>query len=511
VRLVLRVAVGAFAAIGLNAPASAAWQEARSPHFLIYADEAPDELRGYAERLELFDGAVRTVRKMSDPKLDDPDKVTIFVVPTIEQIARLYGAEGVAGFYIPRVSGSVAFVPHSAGQKGDDLDLDPDAIFFHEYSHHLQLQNADVAIPPWVSEGFAEFFARTQLRSDGSVVIGVPPAYRSWSLFEYNSLSLRKMLGADTHLSDTDFEGIYSRGWLLTHYLTFNQARKGQLERYLTGIQQGVPPLTAAEQAFGDLTALANEIDGYVRSKKLPTLVLTGLKVPTSDITVRQLSPAEADIMWVHIHSEAGPTHKEVGDIASDARSIAAKYPNDPFVQTCLAQAEFDAKNYSAAEAAADRALAKDPKSIPALLAKGKAELQLARQPGANANWAGIRALFIKANRIDPEAPEPLSLFYQSYAMAGQQPTKNAVDGLTYALALVPQDGKLRLTLVHQLLVSGNAPAAKRYFGAFAFEPHAKTSIRQAAANAMTAMDQGEKDIALKDVDEILSELEKDE
>jgi hypothetical protein len=27
----------------------------------------------------------------------------------------------------------------------------------------------------------------------------------------------------------------------------------------------------------------------------------------------------------------------------------------------------------------------------------------------------------------------------------------------------------------------------------------------------MTAMDQGEKDIALKDVDEILSELEKDE
>jgi len=370
-RVFLRAAVAAFVSMAIAAPASAAWQEARSPHFLIYADEPADELRAYAKRLELFDQAVRTVRKMSDPALDDPDKVTIFVVPTIAHIERLAGASGVAGFYIPRVSGSVAFVPRRAGMKGDDLDLDPDAIFFHEYSHHLQLQSADVAVPPWVREGFAEFFARTDLRPDGSVVIGIPPAYRSWSLFEHNSLSLRSMLGADTHLNESDFEGIYSRGWLLTHYLTFNPARKGQLDQYIAAIQQGVPPLTAAQRAFGDLVALSNELDGYVRNKKLPSLVLTGLKVPPSTISLRQLSPAEADIMWVHIRSERGATHKTADDIASDARSIAAKYPDDPFVQTCLAQAEYDAKNYPAAEAAADRALTKDPALISAREGEG--------------------------------------------------------------------------------------------------------------------------------------------
>jgi tetratricopeptide (TPR) repeat protein len=511
VRFVLGAVVGAFASIAMTAPAAAAWQEARSPHFLIYADEPAAELQGYAERLDLFDKAVRTVRDMSDPPLNDPDKVTVFVVPTLEHIEKLAGGSGVAGFYLARASGSVAFVPRVAGTRGDEFDLDPDAIFFHEYSHHLQLQTADVALPPWVSEGFAEFFARTNLRPDGSVVIGVPPAYRAWSLFEYNSLSLRRMLGADTHLSDTDVEGIYSRGWLLTHYLTFNRTRKGQLEKYIASIQQGVPPLNAAQLAFGDLDGLANEIDGYVRNKKLPTVVLTGLTVPRSAIRVRQLSPAQGAMMWIHIRTEAGATHKTAGDIASDARSVAAKYPGEPFVQTCLAQAEYDAKNYSAAEAAADRALALDPQGLSALVAKGKAELQLARQSPGNARWSEIRKLFIRANKIDSEAPEPLALFYQSYAMAGEPPTKNALDALTYALTLVPQDPKLRLIVVHELLAQSDTQAARRYFAAFAYEPHATSRVREAAADAMTAMEQGRKAEALKDVAQIQEQLDKDD
>jgi len=143
--------------------------------------------------------------------------------------------------------------------------------------------------------------------------------------------------------------------------------------------------------------------------------------------------------------------------------------------------------------------------------AKGKAELQLGSKSAARANWSDVRKLFIQANKIDPEAPEPLALFYQSYAVAGEQPTKNAVDALMYALELVPQDSKLRLTAVHEFLNEGNTSTAQRYFGAFAFEPHSKTSIRQAAADAMAAMEQGRKNEALKDVGEIQKELEKDD
>jgi hypothetical protein len=511
VRFVLWTVIAAFSSIAFEGPASAAWLEGRSPHFIVYANESPDELREYARRLELFDQAVRTVRKMNDPKLADPEKVTIFVVPTVANIERLYGGYGVAGFYIPRVSGSVAFVPRVAGMKGDERDLDPDAIFFHEYSHHLQLQSADVALPPWVSEGFAEFFARTQLREDGSVVIGIPPVYRIESLFEYNSLSLRDMLGAETHLSDTDWEGVYSQGWLLTHYLTFNRERKGQFDKYLTSIQQGVPPLVAGQQAFGDFLTLGHEMAAYLRSKKLPTLVLTGLKVPGSEIAIRELSSGESEMMWTHMRAEADPSRRLAGDIASDARSIAQKYPGDAAVQTSLAQAEFEAKNYAAAEAAADRALAIEANRLSALIIKGKAELQLAHANSGNSKGSDIRKLFIAANKIDPEAAEPLALFYETYSLAGEKPTKNAVDALTYALTLVPQDDKVRLELVHQFLAQGDTAGANRYFGAFAYSPHSKTKIREAAADAVTAMHDGRRDDALKDVERLQQLLDKDD
>lgn len=490
-------------ALLLATPAHAAWQQARSKHFIIYADERPDELLAYAKKLERFDQAARTVRKMDDPALTDAEKLTIYVLPDLNSIEKLAGGQGIAGFYLPRVTGSAAFVPRVAGAKGDDLDLDPDSIFFHEYSHHLQLQSADVALPPWVTEGFAEFFAKTQLKDDGTAIVGLPPTYRATSLFEYNSLGLNKMLSADPVFQDSDVEAIYSRGWLLLHYLTFNKARTGQLGRYLSAIQQGVPPGTAAQQAFGSIAQLNDEIDHYLHQKALPTLVLKGLDTSVQSIKISELSPGAAEMMRIHIRAEAMPNRREASDIAADAQKVAARYPRDAFVQTSLAGAEFGAKNYQAAEAAADAALALEPTSVQALLFKGKAQMELAHQNGGSVNWSQIRQWFLKANKLDPEAAEPLMLFYKSYVYAGEKPTKNAVDALLYSLTLVPQDTRVRLMAVGQFLSDGDLPSAKRYFAAFAFEPHSKREVRSAAGNTMTAISSGNRDEALKDLQKI--------
>ena len=490
-------------AILLATPAHAAWQEARSKHFIIYADERPDELLAYAKKLERFDQAARTVRKMHDPELTDAEKLTIYVLPDVNSIEKLAGGAGVAGFYLPRVAGSAAFVPRVAGAKGDDLDLDPDSIFFHEYSHHLQLQTADVALPPWVTEGFAEFFAKTQLKDDGTVVIGLPPTYRAWSLFEYSSLSLNKMLSADTDLDDTDLEGVYGRGWLLLHYLTFNRARTGQLDRYLAAIQQGIPPGPAAQQAFGSFVTLNEEIERYLHQKALPTLVLRGLDPSPTSIKISELSPGAAEMMRIHIRSDAMPSRRDASDIVGDARKVAARYPRDLFVQTSLAEAEFGAKNYAGAEAAADAALALEPANLQALLFKGKAQMELAHQKGGPANWGEVRQWFLKANKVDPEAAEPLMLFYKSYVYAGEKPTKNAVDALLYSLTLVPQDTRVRLMAVGLFLGDSDLQSAKRYFAAFAFEPHAKREVRSAASSTMTAISSGRRDEALKDLEQI--------
>ena len=85
-------------AAGGASAAPAAWHEARTDHFIIYAPEKPEELRQFAQRLERFDRAVRTVRRMKDPPLTDSNRLTIFVLGDLSDIEDLAGGYGVAGF-----------------------------------------------------------------------------------------------------------------------------------------------------------------------------------------------------------------------------------------------------------------------------------------------------------------------------------------------------------------------------------------------------------------------------
>ncbi len=503
--IVACVLAAAFLAPG---PASAAWHEARSNHFIIYADMSPDELKQYAERLERFDQAVRYVRGMQDPKLTDANRLRIFVLRSERTVARLAGSYWVAGFYKARASGSSVFVPRKAAGMSY-WDLDSESIFFHEYGHHLQLQFASAAIPPWVSEGFAEFVATAVLEKDGSVTIGRIPQYRAWTLFA-DDLRIEQMLGTTNRkFTGTQLAELYGKGWLLVHYLNFTPARKGQVVRYVDAIQQGSSPLEAARSAFGDLRALDRELGRY-KNGKIPAFSVEAKYLSTGPITVRALSAGEDAVMDIHIRSTSGVTKKNAASVASDARKAASKYPGDSFVQTVLAEAEFDAENYAAAEAAADRALAADPSNVRALSYKGRAEMELAKSTPTTADWKAIRSWFSKANKLDNDSAEPLMLFYQSYVKQGVKPTKNAVDGLLYATALAPQDDELRRIAVRQLLTDDRVDDAKKVFAPLAYQPHLTDKWKELNGQIMDAISSGNRESALALVDQAEKLAEED-
>src|SRR5690349_11526853 len=148
-----RLVVGLCATLIAGVPvqsASAAWQRASSPHFIIYADEKPEPLRNFATKLERFDQAARTMLRMSDPPVGDAGRVTVYVLKNETAVSMLATGKktSIAGFYIPSVRGSVAFVPDITGADQDDAAI----TFFHEYTHHLMLQNMSAAFPAWYVE-----------------------------------------------------------------------------------------------------------------------------------------------------------------------------------------------------------------------------------------------------------------------------------------------------------------------------------------------------------------------
>jgi tetratricopeptide (TPR) repeat protein len=209
-------------------------------------------------------------------------------------------------------------------------------------------------------------------------------------------------------------------------------------------------------------------------------------------VELRELSPAENAVMSVHIRSERGVGREQAEELVPAIRAAAAPYANDAAVQNVLAEGEYDAGHFAEAEAAADRALAADPRSVHALLYKARSEMALARaaHDRSAARWVAIRKLIIAANQIDTDDPRPLIWFFRSYLGQGVKPTANAADGLVRALELAPQDTGLRMTVAHRYLVDGKAAAARATLAPIAFNPHGGEAA-ELAARVIALLDSG--------------------
>ncbi|WP_338503778.1 hypothetical protein V6R86_08715 [Sphingomonas kaistensis] len=346
-------------------PAAARWHEAKTRHFIIYSEQKPKDLADYAERLERFDAMVRQIRKMEDPELTDGARVTIYVLPSVSAMQSLYARpdrRNVLGFYIPRAAGSVAFVSNRNEERTNGVSAEH--IFQHEYLHHMMLSDTMTPLAPWMIEGFAEFFGTAEVQKDGSIKIGLPPQSRGYSIVNDFGFNAEQLLTAATPRNQEDHASIYGKGWLLAHFLSFSDARRGQLDTYVQGLARGQKPLAAAQAAFGDLKLLDQQLDRYARGTFRGALVSPG---PKPVVALRPLSAGEEAIMPIRIRSERGVNAATARSVAADASRIAAAFPGHASVQASLAEALFDARDYAGSKAAADRAVAADPRHPQAL------------------------------------------------------------------------------------------------------------------------------------------------
>jgi len=483
-------------ALGAAAPATAAWQKASSAHFVIYADSEPAKLADFATRLERFDKAVRQVRGMADPPMGDGNRLTVFVVPTIQDVQKLAGndpnmTKNLAGFYKGQAEGSIAIVP----KRSNDTRLDEFAdseTFFHEYAHHLMFYDQKVATPLWYSEGFEEFMSTASFAKDGSVLLGKPALGRAYAVDDKNTFPLARMLaGKNEKLTEDEWGALYARGWILTHYLTFEATRKGQLDQYLRAFSEGKESLEAAQQAFGDFNILDRNLHGYVGRSRISVVKVAGQSLRVAAPRIEALSAGASEVMPLRTQLKAGVAKSERAALAGQIRAISGKYPSDATVQVTLAEAERENGQLAAAEAAADRALAAEPALVEANIEKGRAIMERAVEGDKGATFASARSWFQKANKLDSEDPEPLMLFHEAQRRDTGPPTPNGIAALHYAAELAPQDLGLRAQSAYQYLRDGKLKEARTALSPIAYDPHGGTYASM-ARDAIAKIDSGD-------------------
>ena len=488
------------AATALASPVSAAWYVAQSKHFIIYADDTPKHLEEFASQLERFDQAVRYATRLDDPEIGNGNRLTVFVVPTEKDVRSLIGDKTgfFAGFYTGRVAGSLAYVP----KRMDDEDPDQNAIFFHEYTHHLMHQDLQHPYPEWYSEGFAEFFSSPSFDRDGSVWLGRIVRGRAYGLLEGPQFPFESLLaGLQSGMTKEQLDVYYGRSWLLAHYLLLDAKRQGQLSAYVTALSNGSSSVDAAHQVFGDFRQLDRELDAY----KLRPLMK--FKVPASaihlqPISVTPLSAGGTQVVMARGKIKYGTKPPETDALAGQVGAVEARFPGDELVETTLAEAELDADHPQAARDAADRALRTNPQSTEAMIFKGRATADLAdAAEGAarHAMFEQARASLIAANKLDTEDPEPLYEFYRTFLREGVRPTPNAIAALHYASDLAPQDLGVRMNSAIAYLNEGKPKEARATLTVVAYSPHV-AEMGELAKRMIAAIDSGNPRSALMEL-----------
>jgi len=463
------------AQFAVAAPTRADWVEASSDHFVIYGDQDEAAARKFAERLERFHDSMAYVYKRAQSKPGPSNRVTIFVVGSGAKVRRIIGTKDryLDGVYFARAGASVALIPQLRGSSVGDWS--GETILFHEYAHHFMTGSLTArAYPRWLTEGFAEFFASARFERDGTVLLGAPANYRGPELAYAREVPIRTLLAFDGGRKEgQSYDSFYGQSWVLFHYLQMAPERAGQLAKYQRELAAGHAALEAAEAALGDLDQLGRDMDTYVKRSRLSAMVVPATALDIGAIKLRELRRGEAAMMPTMIESKAGVDLKEALQLVPEARKVAALYPDDPAVLSALAEAEFDAGNDDAAIAAADRALAIDPKQINAHIQKGYA---LARKVESGAlpkeSWKEVRQQFIKANGVENDHPIPLVQFYLTYLKQGIDPTKNAIDGLEWALTLAPFDESLRWLVTQQMVADERYQDAVTTLLPLAYSPH---------------------------------------
>jgi len=470
-------AIRLFLLLALLVPtaAHAEWREASSANFVVYADDSEKNVRRFSEQLELYHSAMEVLTGNELPVPSPSSRLTVFVVKNEREVRRLLGdgSRYVAGYYSPRAAGSIAVVPRvqAAGRGQPDMAM---IVLLHEYAHHFMISSSTMAMPRWLSEGGAEFFASAEFPSAGGISLGMPARHRVGELLYAREVKAKDLLDPRAYSDGgrKGFDSFYGRSWLLYHYLTFDEGRRGQMQAYLRLLASGKGGLEAATEAFGDFSRLDRELDRYLQ-KRMYAFTFKPGQLDTGTISVRELDAAETAVMPLVIRSRNGVNSEQAAELVAEVRQVAEMFPDSPAVLAALAEAEFDAGENGRAIEAADKALALDGKRLNAYVQKGYALFRQANEADdLTAAYNSAMAPFTALNRIENDHPLPLIYYYRSFADRGEHPADLAVQGLERAVQLAPFDRGLRYDLAVYHLNADNFVEARYYLLPIAYDPH---------------------------------------
>jgi Flp pilus assembly protein TadD len=451
------VAVSLVAAITLSADTR--WARVTTPHFVVSGDAPAAELERFAATLETLRGAFTEVL----PRVGDNSLLPAFAV--------VFGSETTFSPYQPpgvTVGGYSVLEPFApcmvmrSARSGEAFRT-----VVHEYVHVL----FDAPwMPPWLSEGVADYFSTTAVRRDGRrAVMGeklaahVNQATRWWI-----PLSDVVSRPASARLSNTEGgESFYAESWLLVHYLIRATPEKGtQLGRFMELLASGVSAGTAFEQAIGPPVRIDAHLQRYLSNGVIYGEERT-LSKPIGKVVAeaRPMTAAEVDATLGRLEFHLRHDDRAMARLQA---SIAAD-PTLPEAAVTLGMMHVRQGRRSDAVPHFRRAIAAEPSNLLAAYHLGSMALDRSRVAGAPSLEEAHAALARAVADRPATSPQVLTTLGTLAGRVGR--LDEAEPLLRRVVAAEPDDPTARLELANVGMRLGKFDEARRALDSIAADP----------------------------------------
>lgn len=353
------VAMAAVASVLLfAAPARAEWLKAETDHFVIYGDSSEGALREYARKLERFHAMLERFMPPSNRDIVAP-KLAIYITNGLAEMRQIWPAmpDTVAGFYSRSYDGIYAV---SDERRGGDETL------FHEYAHHYMFQHQNEAYPGWFIEGFAEYFAPSDMRM-GQIKYGLWRDGRVIALNDFQRwIPMEDLLRSRLTMGSARRGGAYyAQAWLLTHYMLGSPERNRQLSAYLGAVGRGADPVEALNVHVGmNPDELGRAMRSYL-GRGITTYRLAEA-LPVAAVEVSRLPASAGDTLWLGLRATRNVEEADRPALLARATAIAARYPGDLAAGLALAKVQRAVENPAAARQTLDASIGAHPRDAEA-------------------------------------------------------------------------------------------------------------------------------------------------
>ncbi len=260
-------------------PASASsaretWLSVRSKNFQLIGNASEKDIRKVGVRMEQFRDVFSRIFTKSKASSAIPITVIVFKDDNaFKPYKPLYQGKPatVSGYYQPGEDVNYIML------TSEFRETNPYAVIFHEYVHALTSDNSR-PLPPWLSEGIAEYYSSFEVESNEKKVwLGKAIANHVFYLREQKFLPLQRLFAVDhrsPEYNERERKGVfYAQSWALVHYLLLGNNSKWQPQflQFVNALAAGRPVDDSFKQIFKtDYATLEKELKDYIGRNSYP-------------------------------------------------------------------------------------------------------------------------------------------------------------------------------------------------------------------------------------------------